>query len=126
MTIDWQYQTECYNRINKTNYHTPRVLLESLYRDLGTCVKVADELSVASNSIHSKMKSEKLKLNQKGWPKSSCCETAIINFFKETNLKDLTAKEIARAIGFSENYTRAVLEKMGINYKKLWIRSKKI
>ena len=123
MAIDWQYQTDCYNRNNKTNFKTPHALLKSLYIKYGSCIKVARELLLAGNTVWTRMKLEKIQLNQKGWPQPTRCETAITKL-SSSNIKNMTAKQIAIEIGFSENYTRAVLERININYKKKWIRKK--
>lgn len=124
MAIDWQYQTDCYNRDNKTNFQTPRSLLKALYKKLGACKRVAAILFISPQSVFLKMKAEKIKLNLKGHQHPTRCEVAILKLFKAQSIEGMTAKQIATKIKFSENYTRAVLERTKIKYKKNWIRKK--
>lgn len=124
MAIDWQYQTDCYNRRNKTNYKTSRSLLKTLYANLGSCSKVACELLVSGNSVHTKMKADKIQLNPKGWSGMPRCEKAIRKI-KPPRIKNMTSKEVATEIGFSECYARMTMERIGIKFKKRWVWKKK-
>jgi hypothetical protein len=124
MTIDWDYTTECYNKYNKTDFKTPKAMLKVLYDKHGACSKVAEiELLVSPNAVHARMKKDKLELKAKGWRGMSRCETAIRKVDKNL-IKDMFCLEIAREIGFSCCYTRIILDKTGLEYKKHWERKK--
>jgi len=125
MTIDWNYITGCYNKYNKTDFKTPKAMLKVLYDKHGACNKIADiELLVSTCAVCTRMKKDELKLKSKGWRGMSRCEIAIRKL--NINLiKDMFCLEVASKIGFSCCYTRIMLDKIGLEYKKHWERKKK-
>lgn len=119
MAIDWDFLKDCYNRQNGSGYNTPKELLKALYAEHETCSKVASVLLLAANTVWAKMRAEKIALKPKGNRGIPKGEIAIMKFGTK-RIKNMTGAEVAEEIGFSVGYTKVILEKKQIPYKKKW------
>jgi len=66
MTIDWNYQRECYNRRNKTSHKTVWDLLRTLYAKHQATDAMAKDLLISCNSVRKRMRAEGIKLLPRG------------------------------------------------------------
>lgn len=113
--IDWEDIRQGYNRIKKTKHKTVKSMLTSLYAKELTLVKAGEILGPSSQTIQSKMKELGIPRLPKGHRGKTKCVKAIRAI---SDVSQMTALQIAKAVEFSRSYVTICLQKEGIEYRK--------
>lgn len=114
--VDWQGLLEDYNAIKKTNFATPKEMLQHVYNEKKTYKKTGKVFLLSCPTIAKHMKRWGIKCLPKGHRYPSPCLKALL---KLGDISEMDTKQIAKQIGFSRMRVITLLKLNNISYKKL-------
>jgi hypothetical protein len=120
--IDWEDLRQGYNRIKKTSHQTVTAMLTSLYAKEQTLIKTGDVLGVSSDVLGVSSQTvcnEMVRLNISRLPSGHRGKPKCVKAIRAiSDVSQMTALQIAKAVEFSRSYVTICLQKEGIEYRK--------
>ena len=113
---DWPELLKDYNAVKHTNIQSPKDMLEIVYAEKRTYQKTGKVFLLSNMTIKKYMKQWGLKCLPKGHRSPSPCLRAINDL---GDVSELSKKEIAKQVGFSEAQVWLLLRKNRIKHLRL-------